>query len=154
MVWAMLAAFLTRKPPIVQAVVLGLCTGLFVSALATANQRDPRISAVAVLVLVAGAITGRQFRAGLAYQRQHGWTPENPAPGWLYAVYAAVWPVGLVAAVLALFGDGGFTVAVLAIVPLVLIAPTALHGMGQMLHRRRAPAWPAGPWWSPEKRSS
>ena len=37
--------------------------------------------------------------------------------------YAAVWLFGLAAAVLTLLGEGGFNVAVLAVVPLVLLAP-------------------------------
>lgn len=135
MLWAMLAAFLTRKPPLIQAIVVGLCTGLCLAAAAQANQRDPVISSTVLLVLVSGTVTGALFYAGLLYQRQHGWVPANPGPRWLYAVYVTVWLLGIVAAVLALFGAGGFKVAVLTVVPLVLLAPTALQGIRMALQR-------------------
>jgi hypothetical protein len=60
---------------------------------------------------------------------------DRAAPRWLYAVYAAVWVFGIVAALFALLGVGGFKVAALAIVPLVLLAPTALYGIRLTLHR-------------------
>lgn len=137
MVWVLLAKFLTSKPPLVQSIVVGLCCGLFVAAGAKANDRDPQISSVVPLVLVWGVALGALFYAGLAYRRSHGWDPANPAPGWLYASYAFVWVLGLVAALLALFGAGGFKVAVLAVVPLVLLAPTALTGARIALGRAR-----------------
>lgn len=59
MLWAMLAAFLTHKPPLVQAVVVGACTGLFVAAAAQANERNPTIERTALLVLVWGARPAR-----------------------------------------------------------------------------------------------
>jgi hypothetical protein len=135
MMWALLAKFLTSKPPLVQAVVVGLCCGLFVSAAAEGNEREPRVSGTVPLVLVWGVVLGGLFYAGLAYRARHGWVPENPAPRWLYLVYAAVWVFGLVAALLALFGEGGVKVAVLAIVPLVLLAPTAAAGVRLALGR-------------------
>ena len=138
MVWALLATFLTSKPPLVQAIVVGLSSGLFVATAAAANHRDPRISSIAVLVLVAGVVLGGLFHAGLAVQRRNGWSHDDPGPGWLYALYASVWMLGLAAAVFALFSDGGFKVAVLAIVPLVLLGPTAFQGIRLALHR--APA--------------
>ena len=61
MIAALLAAYLTRRPPIVQALVLGLCTGLFVSASAEANDRDPVLSSVVVLVLVVALASGGLF---------------------------------------------------------------------------------------------
>jgi len=139
MVWALLAKFLTSKPPFVQAIVVGLSSGLFVATAAEANHRDPRISSIAVLVLVAGAVLGGLFYAGLAVQRRTGRPHDAPGPPWLYAVYASVWVLGLVAAVFALLSDGGFKVAALAIVPLVLLAPTAFQGIRLVL-RHRAPA--------------
>jgi hypothetical protein len=138
MVWALLAKFLISKPPLVQAIVVGLSGGLFAAAAAAANERDPRISSIALLVLFWGVVLGGMFHAGLAYQVRHGWDRESPAPTWLYAVYAVVWVLGLVAALLALFGAGGFKVAALAIVPLVLLAPAAFSGVRLALHR--APA--------------
>jgi hypothetical protein len=135
MLWAILAKFLTSKPPLVQSIVVGLSSGLFVATAAEANDREPQISSIAVLVLVAGALLGGLFHAGLAVQRRHGWTHDDPGPVWLYAVYAGVWTLGLVAALVALFSDGGFKVAALAIVPLVLLAPTALQGIRLALRR-------------------
>jgi hypothetical protein len=138
MLWALLAKFLTSKPPLVQALVVGLSSGLFVATAAEANQRDPQISSIAVLVLGAGAVLGGMFYAGLAVQRRNGWTHGDSGPSWLYALYAGVWILGLAAAVFALLSYGGLKVAVLTIVPLVLLAPTALQGIRLALHR--APA--------------
>ncbi len=138
MVWMLLAKFLTSKPPLVQSVVVGLCCGLFAAAMAQANDRDPHIGTTLRLVVVWGVVLGGVFLAGLVYQRRHGWAAESPAPGWLHASYAVVWVLGIVAALLALFGEGGFKVAALAVVPLVLLAPTALLGIRLLLHR--APA--------------
>ena len=137
MLFALLAAFLTRKPPFVQAVVVGLCTGLFAAAAAEANERDPQIAEIALQVLVWGCVAGVLFYAGLAVQRRRGWVPGEPGPAWLYGVYAVVWLFGIVAAVLALLGEGGFKVAVLTVVPLVLLAPAAVQGirLGLTAHR-------------------
>jgi len=138
MIWALLAAFPTKKPPLVQAVVLGLCAGLFVATGAEASNRDPLFERMAFLVLVVGVITGGLFYAGLTYQGRHPSTTAAPAPIWLYAIYVAVWLGGLLATLLALFGAGGFKVAVLAIVPLVLIAPTAMQGLSRLLVHTQA----------------
>lgn len=138
MVWALLAKFLTSKPPLVQAVVVGLCCGLFVAAAADANDRDPQISSTAWLVLLWATALGALFFAGLTYQRRHGWSTDRPAPAWLTGVYALVWLVGLAAALLALFGEGGVKVAALTIVPLVLLAPTAMQGIRGAVHPRSA----------------
>jgi hypothetical protein len=130
MLWALLAKFLMKQPAVVQAVVLGLCTGLFVAAAADANERDPVLSRTVVLVLVAAVIAGGLFHLGLSVRRRHGWTPgDGDTPRWLLATYVAVWLVGLLSALLALFGAGGFKVAVLAVVPLVLLAPSAAAGL-------------------------
>lgn len=129
MFFALLAKVLLKQPPWVQSVVLGLCTGLFVTALAEANERDPAISTTVRLVLTWGAAAAVLFYAGFVFQRRRGRAAEHSAPNWLYALYAVVWVFGLVAALFALFGDGGFKVAALAIVPLVLLAPTALYGL-------------------------
>jgi hypothetical protein len=133
--WALLAKVLLRQPPATQALALGLSSGLFVAAAAEANQRDPSIESTALLVLVAGTIAGALYYAGLMRQRKAGWEPGRSDPRWLYALYAVVWAVGLLAALLALFGEGGLKVAVLAIVPLVLLAPTALNGARSILRR-------------------
>ena len=138
MVWALLARFLTSKPPLVQAVVVGLCSGLFVAAAAQADERDMQIGSTVGLVLAWGTALGALFLAGLTYQRRNGWNTDSPAPGWLSAVYALVWLGGLGAGLLALFEDGGPKVAALTIVPLVLLAPTAMHGIRAALHPRSA----------------
>jgi hypothetical protein len=36
---------------------------------------------------------------------------------------------------MALFGEGGFEVLILAVAPLVLLAPTAFYGMRQLTRR-------------------
>jgi hypothetical protein len=135
MVWALLAKFLTSKPPLVQALVVGLSSGLFVATAAEANERNPLITSTVLLVLVAGAVLGGLFYAGLAVQRRNAWTHDEPGPGWLYALYAGVWILGLAAAAYALLSEGGFKVAALAIVPLVLLAPTAFEGIRRALRR-------------------
>ena len=135
MVWAMLAAYLTRKPPLVQSLVVGACCGLFVTANAQANERSPRITSTVLLVVVVGLITGGLFFLGL--RAQHiATTTESESPRWVTIVYVAVWLLSLIAALRALFGAGGFKVAVIAVVPIVLLAPTALAGV-QTLRRTR-----------------
>jgi heme/copper-type cytochrome/quinol oxidase subunit 2 len=138
MVFALLAKFLLTQALWVQAVVLGLCTGLFVTALAEADERDPVISTTVRLVLIWGGVAATLYYAGFLVQSRRGEAADHLAPRWLYAVYAVVWVFGVLAALLALLGEGGFSVAVLAIVPLVLLAPTALYGIRMILHR--APA--------------
>jgi hypothetical protein len=135
MIWALLAAFLTKRPPWVQAVVVGLCTGLFVTAGAKANERDPLISSVVLLVVAVGVVAGVAFYLALRAQLRHGWAAGSPPPRWVNLLYAAVWVLSLIAAIRALFGDGGLKVAVLAIVPIVLLAPPALVGIRALLGR-------------------
>jgi hypothetical protein len=79
-IWALLAAYLTKRPAWVQAAVFGVCTGLFVTAGAEA---------------------------------------DSGSPTWVHVAYSGAWLLSIAAAVLALFGAGGFKVAVLAIVPIV-----------------------------------
>jgi hypothetical protein len=134
MLWALLAAFLTRRPPLVQAAVVGICVGLFVATAAQASQRGPSIQSTVLLVLGWGLPAAALFYTGLVLQLRHGWVPDQPGPGWLYGVYTAIWLSGILAAVLALLGPGGFKVAVLTVVPLVLIAPAALQGIRMGLH--------------------
>lgn len=135
MIWALLAAYLTKRPPWVQALVFGLCVGLFVAAAAEADQRDPLIGSVVVLVLTAGVLSGGAFLLALQAQVRRGWTVGTTAPRWIAFAYAAVWVLSLLAAVRALFGAGGLKVAVLAIVPIVLLAPPALLGIRTLLGR-------------------
>ena len=129
MLWALLAAYLTKRPIWVQAMVFGLCTGLFVAAGAKANERDPIINSVILLVLVVGVLAGGGFFLGLRAQRRHGSIPGAAPPIWVDLAYAAVWVLSVLATFRALFGAGGLKVAVLAIVPIVLLAPTAIRGI-------------------------
>ena len=138
MLWAMLAAYLTKRPPWVQATVVGLCTGLFVTAMAEANERDPLISTMVLLVLAVGVVAGGAFYLALRAQLRHGWSAGSDPPRWVHLVYAAVWVLSLIAAIRALFGEGGLKVAALAIVPIVLLAPPALVAIRALLGRSSA----------------
>ncbi|QJY47984.1 hypothetical protein [Pseudonocardia broussonetiae] len=139
MIFALLAAYLTKRPPPIQALVVGLCTGLFVATAAEANQRDPVIASVVLLVLTVGAVAGGAFLLALKTQVRRGWTVGTTPPRWVALAYSAVWVLSLVAAVTALFGAGGLPVAVLAVVPIVLLAPPALLGIRTLLGRSPAP---------------
>jgi hypothetical protein len=139
MIWALLAAYLGKRPAWVQAVVFGLCVGGFVATAAKANERNPLINEVILLVLVAGAVAGTAFYIGLCAQQRHGWRTGTPPPVWVNLAYTAVWVLSLLAALRALFGAGGLKVAALAIVPIVLLAPPALGWIVALLRRRRTP---------------
>lgn len=136
--FALLAKVLLKQPALVQAIVLGLCTGLFVSALAQAKDRDPAINTTVTLVLIWGALAAALFYAGFLAQQRRGRAADQTAPSWLYGVYVVIWVFGILAALYALFSEGGFKVAALAIVPLVLLAPTALYGIQQVRSRASA----------------
>lgn len=82
MIWALLASYLSRRSPWVQAVVLGLCVGLFVATAAEANDRTPVINTILIQVLVAGALAGGFFYAGMAAQQRGGWSRDSPGPPW------------------------------------------------------------------------
>lgn len=114
--------------------VFGLCTGLFVTAGADADSRDPLFSSVILVVLTAGIISGGLFHLGLRADRRNRREDDGP-PTWVHVAHAGAWLLSIVAAVLALFGAGGFKVAVLAIVPIVLLAPPALVGLRALLGR-------------------
>jgi hypothetical protein len=135
MIWVLLAAFLTKRPPWVQALVFGLCVGLFVTTAAEANEREPVIQSAVLLVLTAGLVGGGTFLLALRAQRRHGWTAGTTPPSWVALTYTAVWAMSLLAAVVALFGAGGVKVAVLAIVPIVLLTPPAVVGIRTLLGR-------------------
>jgi hypothetical protein len=154
MIWALLAAYLTKRPPWVQAAVFGACAGLFVAAVANADVRDPLISSVALLVATAAVVTGGAFFLALRAQRHRRATGGAP-PAWVHAAYAGIWLLSLGAAVRALFSDGGFKVAALAIVPIVLLAPPALVGIRALLRRpsQDGPAEPTTTTTTPAARS-
>ena len=134
MLWALMAKFLTRQPPLVQAGVVGLCAGLFMTTGAQANNRNPLIQTVLLQVIVVGLIAGALFFVGLVKGPQDA---HDDDPRWAYVVYAVVWLGALLAALLALFGNGGFKVAALAIVPLVLLAPPAFQAFRRLTQRSR-----------------
>ena len=134
MIWALLAAYLTKRPSWVQATVFGLCSGLFVTAAAEAGTREPLISSMLVLVVVVGIATGGVFYLGLRAAARRASVAGRP-PRWVHAAYAVAWVLSIIAALLALFGAGGFPVAVLAIVPIVLLAPAALVGIRSLMGR-------------------
>ena len=136
MIFAALAKLLLKAPDLLQAAVLGLCSGLFVSASMNADERDPVISRIALQVLVVGLAAGVLFYAGLRAERRRHHADEEPAP-WVYAAYALVWLGALVVAIADLVGAGGFKVAALAIVPLVLLAAPAFAAIRALLHRGR-----------------
>jgi hypothetical protein len=145
MIWALLAAYLAKRPAWVQALVVGLCAGLFIATAAEANERNPLIGSVVLLVLVAGAVAGTAFYLALRAQQRHGWTTGTAPPLWVGLIYAAVWVLSLLAAIRALFGEGGLKVAALAIVPIVLLAPPAVAGIRALLRRPRTPKAGAPP---------
>jgi len=145
MIWALLAAYLGKRPAWIQALVFGLCVGGFIATAAKANERNPLINEVVLLVLVAGAITGTAFYLALRAQQRHGWTTGTAPPLWVNLAYTAVWVLSLLAALRALFGEGGLKVAALAIVPIVLLAPPALGWIAALLRRPRTPKAGAPP---------
>jgi hypothetical protein len=135
MIWMLLAKFIMKRPPWVQAIVFGMCAGLFVTAAAQANQRDTLISTTVLSVVAVGVVAGGAFYLGLRAQIRRGWTPGTNPPAWVSIAYSAAWVLALFAAIRALFGAGGLKVAVLAIVPIVLLAPPAVLGIRMLAGR-------------------
>jgi hypothetical protein len=86
------------------------------------------------MVLAWGAAAAAGYYAGFRVQNRQDDPANHTAPRWLYALYAVLWLLGMAAAIMALVGNGGFKVAVLPIVPLVLLTPTALYGLRQITH--------------------
>jgi hypothetical protein len=134
MIWALLGAYLTKRPPWLQAVVFGLSVGLFVAAGLQANTRDPRVSSVLLQVLVVAVTTGGGFYLPLRAEVRR--QPGNSPPTWVHVAYAGAWLLAIAAAVRALLGAGGLKVAVLAIVPIILLAPPAFAGIRALPHRQ------------------
>jgi hypothetical protein len=114
--------------------MVGLCTGIFVVATVNAGQRDLRLGLAAALVLTAAVpiswAFSRALRAGLR-SRAAG----RQGRSWVHAAHAAVWLLSVTAAVPTVFGTA-VRVAVIAIVPIVLLAPPALIGIRTLLRRR------------------
>jgi hypothetical protein len=132
MVWALLAAFLHQRSPRVQAAVFGACTGLFVDAQADVVAGSLPLAALLVLAVAvpAGSAFFVALRARLRIVTAH---PDirSVAP----ASFAAAWLVFVAAAARALVAEGP-QVAVLAIVPIVLLAPPVLAGLPALPGRR------------------
>jgi hypothetical protein len=135
MLWALLAAFLSRRPPWLQAAMVGLCTGLFLVANVNAGQRDLRLDAAVALVLAAAVPIGWAFFRALGAQQRSRAAGGTRASS-THAAYAAVWLLSVAAAVGTVLGDGGVKVAVIAIVPIVLLAPAALLSIRALLGGR------------------
>jgi hypothetical protein len=135
MLWALLAAFLTRRPPWVQAGMVGLCTGLFVVGNVNAGPMNLHLGYAVTVVVTVAAISGGAFLSAQLRRRAANRTP----PVWVLTTYVAVWLVALAAAVGTLFGDAGVRVAVVAIVPIVLLTPSAFDGVRALLGRRPDP---------------
>ena len=133
MIFALLARSLTNSPALVQTFVVGLCTGLFISAATAANDRKVAFSEVVVQVLVVGIAAGAMFYVGLRARR--GEAESEDVEPWVCGVYAVIWLGALGAGLAALVGEGGFKVAALTIVPLVLLAPPAFLAFRALLRR-------------------
>ena len=134
MLWALLAAFLRRRPPWLQAGMIGLCTGIFVVANVNAGQRDLPLGPAAALVLAAAVPVGWAYSRALRAERRSR-AAGRPNTSRVHAAYAAVWLIAVTAAVGTILGDGGVRVAVIAIVPIVLLSPSALAGTQALLRR-------------------
>ena len=139
MLWALLGAYLTKRPPWVQAVVFGLGAGMFTAAVVDANRSSPAVGGTVLVVLAVGVVVGALFYVSLTARLRHGWTVGTTPPRWVSIAYIAAWTLSLAAAVLALIGAGGFKVAVLAIVPIVLLAPPALVAIRTLAGRAPQP---------------
>ena len=134
MLAALLATYITKAPAWIQGGVFGLCVGLFVAALAEAETRNAVISSVILLVPTVGVIAGG-ILLGLQAQLRR-LTDGGDAPAWVHASYCGTWLLSVAAAVRALFGEGGFKIAALAIIPIVLLAQPALVGIRALLRPR------------------
>ena len=139
MIWALLAAFLMRRPAWMRALVLGTCLGLFVAA--EVYPRDSLRSTAVVLTVAVAVLTGGVFFHAL---RTGAGRPPGAgrAPTWVAIACPIAWLLVGGAAVRALVGEHEPRVAVIAIVPIVLLAAPALAGIRALL-RRTSPA-PAG----------
>lgn len=135
MLWALLAAFLRRRPPWMQAGMVGLCTGLFVVANVNAGQRDLGPGPAAALVLAAAVPIGWAFSRALRAELRSR-AGGRSTTSRVHAAWATVWLMSVTAAVGTIFGDGGVKVAVIAIVPIVLLAAPGLMGIRALLRRR------------------
>jgi hypothetical protein len=134
--WALLAAFLRRRPPWLQAGMVGLCTGLFPVAHLEAGQRDLPLAAAVALLLTAAVPAGWAFHRALRAELRRA-AAGRPATSRVRAAWAVAWLVSVGAAVGAGLGDGGVRVAAIAIVPIVLLAPAALAGILALLRGRQ-----------------
>jgi hypothetical protein len=114
--------------------MVGLCTGTFVVANVNAGQRDLPLAPAAALVLAAAVPIGWAFSRALRAELRSR-AAGRATTSRVHAAYAAVWLLSVAAAVGTILGDGGVKVAVIAIVPIVLLAPPALTGIQALLRR-------------------
>src|SRR4051812_16310576 len=104
MIWALLAAFLMRRPAWMRALVFGICLGLF--AAAEVYPREPLRSTAVVLTVTVAVLTGGVFFHAL---RMGAGRPPGigGAPTWLGIACPAAWLLVVGAAVRALVGEAG-----------------------------------------------
>jgi hypothetical protein len=127
MIWALLAAFLRKRAPWVQAVMVGVCTGLFVAAGTLGVARAVSVGSGTFLVLAIALVVGAAFYGARRAHQPGRARARPPGPG-AHVAYVALWVGFCAAAIRALVVAGGPRVAVFAIVPLVLLAEPALAG--------------------------
>ena len=103
-IWALLAAFLLRRPAWMRAVVLGGCAGLFVAA--QAYPREPLLGSPMLLAVTVAGLAGGAFHLALRAEARRQ-PAAGDAPPWVHVSYAVAWLGAIGAAVDALVGVGG-----------------------------------------------
>ena len=127
MLWAALATFLWSKPAWVQAVFVGVCSGLFLGAL-TGNWLNGDLDPAGLFVFVGFSLVagGLFYLARTAIPRPSASEIGAGAlPVWELVLFPLLWLLGVASLVRALF-EQGFGTAILLILPLMLLGPVAL----------------------------
>lgn len=141
MLWAAIATFLWSKPTWVQAVFVGVCSGLFVAAL-MGNWLDGELDPVGLFVFVGfSMVSGGLFYLARTVIPRPSDSPEIEAsskPIWELVLFPLLWILGVVSFVRALF-EQGFATAILLILPLMLLGPVALDATRALRERLTAP---------------
>ena len=89
MIWAGLAVFLRKQPVRRQAVVFGVCCGLFIAAGANSTHRSPAIGTVALWAVVAAVLTGLAYYLGVrGGVRRAGQDADAVRSAWVNAAFA------------------------------------------------------------------
>lgn len=141
MLWAAIATYLWSKPVWVQAVFVGLCSGLFVAALA-GDWVEGGLGAVGLLFAGCSLVSGGLFYIARNAVPRPSASPETEAssqPIWALVLFPLLWLVGIAAFVRTLL-EQGFAVAILLILPLMLVGPVALDGARALVGRLRTTA--------------